>query len=117
RQRLRPHFGQPDDAHAVTVPAVAPQQRQAVRLGAASGRRGPGYVPRRRRLAARTIAAVPITATVAPAAVMVASFRGRRRPAARCAARAASRAASAVELSWAGRQPASRSAWQSTTQG
>src|SRR5215472_17684317 len=42
----------------------------------------PGLAPpRRRRRTSRTIAAVPITATVAPAAVIVASFRSSRRPA------------------------------------
>ncbi len=44
-------------------------------------RRARGHDPLRRRRTWRTIAAVPITATVAPAAVIVASFFASRRPA------------------------------------
>jgi len=63
-------------------------------------------VPRRRRLTSRTIAAVPMTATVAPAAVIVASFLSSRRPAtAWCPPRCSSRTCSAVSLSNAGFHP------------
>ena len=66
----------------------------------------------------RTTAAVPITATVAPAAVIVASLRAIRRPAtARRPCRWSSRTCSASALSYRGRQPAARSAAQSVTHG
>jgi hypothetical protein len=54
------------------------------RLSRVGGSAGTGQLPCRRRRARRTIAAVPITATVAPAApaaVMVASLRASRLPA------------------------------------
>src|SRR5215831_12541236 len=121
-QRFLAHLGEPDHVHA--------SHRTRIGAGRASSVLLPGtlmcflmcsyvlsYVLRLRRRAARTIAAVPITATVAPAAVMVASFLGRRRPAARWLALASISAWSTVALSYAGCQPASRSVWQSTTHG
>src|SRR5215472_15555610 len=95
-------LGEPDHVHASHRTRIRDETVQVLRL---------------RRRAARTIAAVPITATVAPAAVIVASFLGRRRPAARWLALASISAWSTVALSYAGCQPASRSVWQSTTHG
>src|SRR5262249_56794263 len=78
----------------------------------------PGHASRRRLRTCLTIAAVPMTATVAPAAVMVASFFASRRPAsAWWPARCSSRTSSARVLLMVACQPASRSVLQSTTQG
>jgi hypothetical protein len=74
RQRGGAHVGQPYHAHQATVPA---------RGSPGSARRGlrNRQDPRLPRRTWRTMAAVPITATVAPAAVMVASRFPSRRPA------------------------------------
>ena len=61
---------------------------------------------------------MPITATVAPAAVIVASLRAIRRPATACLPlRWSSSTRRAASLSKRGCQPARRSAAQSTTHG
>ena len=99
RQRGLPQLGEPDDVHPATLhrgashSGIHSAQANSV-LHPKAG--SPDYVPRlglvaypasstqdsRRRLRTwRTIAAVPMTATVAPAAVIVASFFASRRPA------------------------------------
>src|SRR5215470_15586376 len=98
-QRPLAKLGEPDDVHSATLHL-------------------PGHDSRRRLRTCLTIAAVPMTATVAPAAVIVASFFASLRPAtAWWPARCSSSASSARVLLIAGCQPASRSVLQSTTQG
>src|SRR5258708_4284471 len=67
RHRPGPQFGHPDYSHDAKLPRRRCDQSD--------------QDTRRRLRTWRTIAAVPMTATVAPAAVMVASFLSSRRPA------------------------------------
>src|SRR5581483_5319619 len=104
-----PQADQANNAHLITLPAGC--LRRGVTLAACCAvsawppvaRCQPGRLWRRAR---RTMAAVPIAATVAPATVIVASLRAMRRPATACLPpRWPSSTSSASALPKRGRQP------------